>query len=43
MKFEIYVEGKLYMTCFNSFVAMNNVASLRERFGKENVKVKVEE
>lgn len=43
MKFEIYVEGKLYMTCFNSFVAMNNTVSLRAKYGKENVTVKVEE
>ena len=38
-EFRIYVNDKLKMTCFNEFVAMNNIVALREKHGKDNVRL----
>lgn len=43
MKFDLYVNGKLEMTCYNNFVAMNNLWSLEQKYGKGNVEVKAVE
>ncbi len=39
-KIEIYVNNKLEMTCYNEFVALNNVDTLEKRHGKDAVVIK---
>jgi len=38
-KIEVYLNGVLYGTYYNSFVALNNVANLRAVNGDDAVKV----
>ena len=37
MEINIYVNGEWQMTCYNEFVAFNNVFSLKKQFGDEAV------
>ena len=37
-EFRIYVNDKLEMTCFNEFIAMNNILNLKEIYGEDNVR-----
>ncbi|WP_270943130.1 hypothetical protein [Romboutsia lituseburensis] len=39
MIIKIYVNNKLMNVCISEFAAMNNMATYRELYGKENVRV----
>lgn len=40
-KFEIYVHGKLYIENYSEFGAMCNFFTLRQRYGDENVEIRI--